>query len=72
MNTAQIDEKIIQIADVLDQIERLNQMVDFHLNQSGEESMRLQYEYMRRQFVTKLNDLIQSFQWMVQPLEEGA
>ncbi len=37
-------------------------MVDFHRNQSGEESMRKQYEEMRRRFLSELEDLLASFQ----------
>lgn len=61
MSDLQIDEKIARISDILEQIERLNQMVDFHKNQSGEESMMRQYEDMRNEFLRELEKSLSSF-----------
>jgi hypothetical protein len=61
MSDLQIDEKIARISDILEQIERLNQMVDFHKNQSGEESMMRQYENMRNEFLRELEKSLSSF-----------
>lgn len=72
MNTLEIDKKIIRVSDILEQIEKLNKMIDFHLNQSGEDSMRRQYEHMRQQFVEELDDLLKSFQLTVQPIDKAA
>ncbi|MFN7115405.1 MAG: hypothetical protein ACK4TA_01320 [Saprospiraceae bacterium] len=60
------------MSDILEQIEKLNKMIDFHLNQSGEDSMRRQYEHMRQQFVEELDDLLKSFQLTVQPIDKAA
>ena len=54
------EEKIARVADILEQIERLNNMIDLH-RQSEDNSMRTQYEYMRDQFVAELNVLMTSF-----------
>ncbi|WPP52169.1 hypothetical protein [Catalinimonas niigatensis] len=66
MSDLQIDEKTARISDILEQIERLNQMVDFHKNESGEESMMRQYEDMRNEFLRELETLLSSFKINVQ------
>ena len=66
MSDLQIDEKTARISDILEQIERLNQMVDFHKNQSGEESMMHQYEDMRNEFLRELETLLSTFKINVQ------
>ncbi len=66
MSNLQIDEKTARISDILEQIERLNQMVDFHKRQSGEESMMRQYEDMRNEFLRELEVLLSSFKINVQ------
>lgn len=66
MSDLQIDEKTARVSDILEQIERLNQMVDFHKNESGEESMMRQYEDMRNEFLRELETLLSSFKINVQ------
>ena len=56
-----IDERTARVSDVLEQIERLNQMIDFHKDQSGETSMMRQYEDMRSEFLKELEILLSSF-----------
>ena len=72
MSDLQIDEKTARISDILEQIERLNQMVDFHKNQSGEESMMRQYEDMRNEFLRELETLLSSFKINVQIKDTAA
>jgi hypothetical protein len=45
--------KLSKHLDILEQIERLNGMVDFHKNKSGEKSMQRQYEDMRQEWLEK-------------------
>ena len=61
-----IDEKIARVSDILEQIEQLNQMIDFHKHQSGEESMMRQYEDMRNDFLKELEALLSSFKIKIQ------
>ena len=72
MSNLQIDEKTARISDILEQIERLNQMVDFHKNQSGEESMMRQYEDMRNEFLRELETLLSTFKINVQIKDTAA
>lgn len=60
MNT-QTDEKIARISDVLEQIDKLNSMVKFHKNESGELSMMRQYQAMRSDFLEELQMLLTQF-----------
>ena len=55
-----IDEKTARVSDILEQIDRLNAMILFHQNESGEESMRKQYEGMRYDFLKQLEVLLAS------------
>ena len=59
-NRQVIDEKTARASDILEQVERLNHMIDFH-KQSGEASMMRQYEDMRREFLRELETLLSSF-----------
>jgi hypothetical protein len=61
-----INEKTARVADVLEQIARINQMIDFHKDQSGEESMMRQYEDMRNEFLKELETLLLGFKINVQ------
>ena len=72
MSNVQVDEKTARISDILEQIEQLNQMVDFHKNQSGEESMVRQYEDMRNEFLKELETLLSSFKISVQIRDTAA
>ncbi len=66
MSNLQIDEKTARVSDILEQIEQLNQMVDFHKSQSREDSMMRQYEDMRNEFLKELETLLSSFKINVQ------
>lgn len=61
MSEVQINEQIARISDILEQIEKLNQMIEFHKNESGEQSMMRQYEEMKQRFVEELKELLSAF-----------
>lgn len=61
-----IDEKTARISDILEQIEQLNHLIDFHKDQSGEGSMMRQYEDMRNEFLKELEALLSSFKINIQ------
>lgn len=61
MSNVLLNDKIARISDILEQIERLNEMVDFHKNKSGERSMLRQYEDMRQEFFLELEKLMADF-----------
>ncbi len=62
MTTTQTDEKIIRISDVLEQIDKLNNIIKFHKNESGELSMMRQYQAMRSDFLEELQTLLTQFE----------
>ena len=61
MSNVLLNDKIARISDILEQIERLNEMVDFHKNKSDERSMLWQYEDMRQEFFRELAKLMADF-----------
>jgi len=54
-------EKITRISDILEQVDKLNNMVDFHKNESKELSMMRQYQAMRSGFLEELKTLLTDF-----------
>jgi len=61
MSEIQINEQIARLSDILEQIEKLNQMIEFHRNKSGELSMMRQYEEMKQGFMEELKELLSEF-----------
>jgi hypothetical protein len=66
MGDGQVTEKTARVADILEQIEHLNHMIDFHQQQSGEGSMMRQYEEIRNGFLRELEEILTSFKIEVQ------
>jgi len=56
-----LDEKIARVSDLLEQIEDLNQLLDFQEANSADPSTIRQYEYMRDVFIQELRSLLKSF-----------
>jgi hypothetical protein len=56
-----LSEKAARVSDILEQIDKLNERIDFHHTHSKEMSMKTQYEYMRQQFVEELQGLLKDF-----------
>lgn len=61
MNSNQIEEQIARASDILEQINKLNEMVDFHKYESKEISMMRQYEAMREEFLKELEGILVQF-----------
>lgn len=61
MNDIQIEEKIARVVDILEQVDKLNHMIEFHRGQSGEKSMARQYEEMRSDFLDELREILANF-----------
>ncbi len=61
MDSIQIQENIARASDILEQINKLNEMVDFHKNESKELSMVRQYEAMREDFLKELERILNEF-----------
>ena len=64
--------KVARISDIIEQIEGLNEMIDFHRNHQGDASTISQYEYMRDDFVKELNELMLEFKLDVRLAEPSA
>lgn len=65
-------EKIARASDILEQIDKLNEMVDFHKKESNEASMIRQYELMRKEFLKELEEVLSQFQINVTIEEKAA
>ena len=61
MDSKKIQEKIARASDILEQINELNIMVDFHKKESKELSMMRQYEIMREDFLKELEEILSGF-----------
>ncbi|MCB0649814.1 MAG: hypothetical protein KDC85_00910 [Saprospiraceae bacterium] len=61
MDSKKIQENIARASDILEQINNLNEMVDFHKNESKELSMMRQYEAMREDFLKELENILTEF-----------
>ncbi len=61
MDVAEKENVIVEISNLLEQIDKLNDMVDFHKDKSGEMSMMRQYEHMRNDFINQLEQLLSTF-----------
>jgi hypothetical protein len=55
MSNLLVNDKIARIPDMLEQVERLNEMVDFHKSKCGEPSVR------RQEFLEELTGLLAGF-----------
>ncbi|WP_428660474.1 hypothetical protein [Runella sp.] len=64
--TFNISERAARAADILESIEELNKMIAFHREQSKDDSMRNQYEFMRQELLKELNELLASYQISIQ------
>jgi len=61
MSSIEMEDKIVRVSDILEQIGKLNEMVDFHKNESKELSMLKQYEEMRNDFIKELESILNQF-----------
>ena len=57
-----IDKNAARILDILEQVKKLNQMIDMHNNQSGDELAVHQYEDMKTRFLIELKEILSDFQ----------
>ena len=72
MKTIDKEERVARISDIIEQVEELNKMIDFHRGHEGDESTISQYEYMRNEFVEELNKLMKEFKLDVRLSEHAA
>ncbi len=56
------DKKASRVLDILDQVKKLNKMIDLHQNQSKDEMMVSQYQDMKDRFLLELKEILSDFQ----------
>lgn len=61
-----ISERAARAADILESVEELNKMIAFHRYESNDDSMRTQYEVMRQELLRELNDVLATYQIVIQ------
>ena len=67
MNYSQIsNQKIARVTDILEQIEELNKMIELNKDDSKDNSMLSQYQFMRNEFVEKLKYILNDFHIKIQ------
>ena len=66
MNMTQMDEKYVHIAELSEQIEKINDMIAMHREQTNNQSMIRQYAYKRDELISELKSLLQSLRLTVQ------
>lgn len=54
------DNKSPQIVAILQEIERVNQLIELHRNQELSDLMLPQYQRLKAKFVTELQELLQN------------
>ncbi len=59
----------IQVADVLEQIDKLDKMIDFHKKNSPDDAMLKQYQYLRRRYARELNKLMAHYRFQLSPMK---
>lgn len=57
-----IDPGSIRAAELLDQIKKLNGMIDVHKNQSHDQFMVNQYQDMKNRFLNELKNILSEFE----------
>ena len=57
----------IRLNDLLEQIKSLNDMIEFHRQHSGDLSMITQYEYMKADFINKMNQTLKVYRVQIVP-----
>ncbi|GAB2589473.1 hypothetical protein [Spirosoma areae] len=51
----------VRLNDLLKQIKSLNEMIEFHQQHSNDSSMITQYEYMKTDFISKMNQTLKAY-----------
>ena len=63
------DDKKIRVLDILDNIEKLNQLITLHSKETQSPLMVKQYNNMRQQFLEELKTILYDFQLNVEVLK---
>ena len=63
------DDKKIRVLDILENIEKLNQLITLHSKETQSSLMVKQYNNMRQQFLEELKTILYDFQLNVEVLK---
>ncbi|MEY4905198.1 MAG: hypothetical protein RLZZ292_3013 [Bacteroidota bacterium] len=66
------NEKIIQIADLLEQIQAVEKTIQLHQTTSGDSFQIAQYEYRRNEFIHALQSTMQELNFSIEYIEKKA
>lgn len=66
MEAEVMDYKYIRIAEITEQIEKINQMIDLHEQTTDNQSMIKQYAFKRDELITELQEIFKTFNLIVQ------
>ncbi|MEM9885949.1 MAG: hypothetical protein AAF849_08660 [Bacteroidota bacterium] len=61
----ELDIKYIQIAELSQNIERLNEIIQLHQQTTRNQSMIRQYQFKRQEFIEELKSMLESLQLRV-------
>lgn len=61
-----IEEKCSRVADAVEQIEKLNRMIDMHINETQDTLMIGQYSMLRFRMIEKLQAVLESLHLRVE------
>ena len=61
-----MDLKYIRIAEITEQIEKINQMIVLHEQTTGNQSMIKQYVFKRGELIMELQEIFKTFNLIVQ------
>lgn len=67
-----IDKEMARVLDILEQVKKLNMMIEMHKNQSNDDFMVRQYEDMKHRFLEELKDILREYEIEVNIQEKAA
>ena len=68
----EVNDKIAKVSDLLEQIERLNELINFQKSEQADASTIRQYEFMRQESVVALEQLLKEFKLVFPSIEIAA
>ena len=57
-----IDKDLVRVIDLLNQVKRLNKMIDLHVNESKDSFMINQYSDRKERFLKELKEILSGFE----------
>jgi len=57
-----LDKDLARVLDLLEQVKKLNKMIDLHKNESEDDFMVNQYQDMKNRFLEELKEILSDYQ----------